>query len=190
MRTDTGGQATRAERFWRWGGPLCFSSALGIVFGRADYAMEQRGPLLFAVANIASLWLALAFLVGLTARSRSHAVLCGGVALLAALFGFYDAVHLSSALGLFRTLHESKHWLEAALLLGPLYGLLGYAWNARQAWYAAFALVAAFLIEPIVWLGGLHPAPPRLSVCLLEGATGVALAFALLCWRIVARVRA
>jgi len=174
-----------AERFWRWAGPLSFGIAVGLLFGRLDFALTQRGPLLLAVSNVASLWLALAFLLGLFAGSRKHAALCGGIVLLAALFGYYDAMHLANAAGLFVILHASKRWLFAALLSGPFYGILGYVWRTRQHWFAAVALIVPFLVEPVAWAYRLHPVAPQHSVLLLEAVSGAGIACVLIVWSFV-----
>jgi hypothetical protein len=174
---------TNMESFWRWAGPISFAAVVGLLFGRLDFALTQRGPLLLAVSNVGSFWLALAFLVGLLAHSRTHAVMCGVVALFAGMFGYYDALHLAGRANLFMTLHVARPWLVAALFCGACYGLVGYLWQTRRLKLAAVALVAPFVLEPIAWLMRQHPVPPRLSVCLLESVLGLLIGLALLALR-------
>jgi hypothetical protein len=151
-----------------------------MLFGRLGFTMTQRGPVLLAVSNVGSFWLGLGFLVGLLARSRKHAALCGAVALLAAMFGYYDALHLAGRASLTLTLHIARPWLVAALLCGAFYGVMGYLWRTRRLRLAAVALVGPFLLEPVAWLVRVHPVAPRLSICLLELILGVLIAWALL----------
>ena len=66
----------------------------------------------------------LAFGAGLLARSRTHAAVCGVVALFAAMFT-YDALHLAGRASLSLTLHVAKPWLVAALFCGACYGVMG-----------------------------------------------------------------
>ena len=171
---------TNMERVWRWAGPLSFCALIGVLFGRLDFAMTQRGPVLLAVSNVGALWLALAFFVGLLARSVSHAALCGVVVLLAAMFGFYDAFHLAGHTGLTTTLHIASPWLIAAPLCGFCYGVMGYLWCSRRSVLAAVTLVSPFLLEPVAWHLGIHPGAPVHSVSLLESTLGLLVAFTLL----------
>jgi Family of unknown function (DUF6518) len=171
---------SRGDEFWRWAGPVSFSIALGMLFGRLDFSLTQRGPLLDTVANVGSLWLGLAFLAGLLARSPKLAALGGVVALLAALFGFYDAMRLADQTGMHLTLHVARGWTAAALLCGPVYGVLGYLWRTRRSAPAVLALAAPFVMEPVAWLARIHPLAPRLSICIVESAAGVVMGWFLL----------
>jgi hypothetical protein len=172
-------EVTTKGESWKLAGPLCLSTALGMLFGRLDFTLAYGGPFLVALSNVASFWLLVAFLMGLFAISRKHAALCGAVALLAALFGFYDAWHLASASSLHLTFRVARPWVAAALLCGPFYGVMGYLWRTGRNPFAAMVVVGPFLIEPLAWYFRLHPLAPRPSVCLLESAMGVLFAWAL-----------
>lgn len=168
------------DAFWRWAGPVSFSAVIGVLFGRLDFTMTQRGPLMLAISNIGSFWVGLAFLVGLLARSRGHAAVCGVVALLAGMFAYYDAFHLAGRASVALTLHTAKPWLLAALFCGAFYGVVGYIWRTYGYKWAALALVAPFVLEPVAWLLRQHPVPPRVSVCVLESILGLLIGLALL----------
>jgi hypothetical protein len=150
------------------------------LFGRLDFSLTQRGPFLLAVSNVGTFWVMLAFGAGLLARSRTHAAACGVVASFAAMFSYYDALHLAGRASLSLTLHVAKPWLVAALFCGACYGVMGYFWRTRRLKLAALALVAPFLLEPVAWLLRRHPVPPRLSICVLELILGLLIAYVLL----------
>ena len=108
------------------------------------------------------------------------AALGGVAALLAALFGFYDAMRLAIHSGVHATLHVARVWVVAALLCGPIYGVWGYLWRTRRSGFAVVALAAPLVAEPVAWLARIHPLPPRFSICLVESIAGVVMGWVLL----------
>ena len=186
--------AMRQENVPRAGavGRLALIVALSVAFGAVMAWIKGNGPgVSDAVGNISALWLALPFAAGAAAATRRMAVgaLCGLVATLAALTGFYFAESFVLDLGqhswltdLSLTMGTTLYYAERGLVTGPVFGALGHWWRQRRSVAAAALIAAVFVLEPLAWWiygiriggGAAYPVPGYPALWLGEVAIGVA----------------
>lgn len=130
----------------RWAAPL-----LGVAVGVLTSFLQGwlPGPW-SSLANSASPWLVVAFLVGMLQRSTAAAAVLGVVTCLAEVTGYYGA---SAARDFGVSPAHVAFWLAFSLLGGPLFGACGRAARAGASVLAvatgAAAPAATFLGEGI-----------------------------------------
>jgi Family of unknown function (DUF6518) len=171
---------------------LALILALSVAFGAVMAWIKGNGAgVSDAVGNISAVWLALPFAAGSAAGSRRIAAgaLCGLVATLAALTGFYFAESFVLDLGqhswltdLSLTMGTTVYYAERGLVTGPVFGALGLWWRQRRSVAAAALIAAVFVLEPLAWWiygiliggGAAYPVPGYPALWLGEVALGVA----------------
>ena len=168
------------------------SIVAGAALGAAAWLSDQLGyPLgLLIPANAIGAWLALAFVLGGSARTLPTGALRGLIGLLAAVVAYYV---LTAAFGQgYRAIgasHAATVWGAVAIIAGPVLGGSGAVWRHSTGWPRAIgvAVLAAALVGEGVVFGGprlLHPDQlvydPGAFLFVAEVAIGVLLPFVLL----------
>ena len=143
--------------------------AAGFLFGLVtNYIPATEDPREFWVSNLASPWLAIAFLAGWIQPSWRWAAVSGALADIAAVVGFYtrllhltdnSAPELSPVTPLVEKvlfnfgswLRFTTPWFVIALIAGLAFGLLGYQWGKNRRNIAVVLLALAFIAEPWAW---------------------------------------
>jgi hypothetical protein len=163
----------------------------GAALGAAAWLSDQLAwPYsLLLPANAIGAWLAVAFILGGSARTIPTGALRGLIGLLTAVAAYYL---LFAVLGEgFRAAgaqHAATIWGVVALVAGPIMGGAGAVWRYGTGWPRALgvAVLAAALIGEAVVFGGtrvarLEPvADPGSLLYLVEFVVGLALPFLLL----------
>jgi hypothetical protein len=142
--------------------------ALSAVFGVAERILQDHSVTGWYLANVAGVWLAVAFAFGAVAPARNQAWLLGFVAEMSALGAFYGYMRFGEHHH--EPLHIIAFWTCCGLIAGPVFGLVGYAWRRLRSQAAALVLGAMFVGEAL--LLGLAGARPR-TVTALEALAGV-----------------
>src|ERR1700684_1712190 len=95
--------------------------ALSAAFGVAERILQDHSTTGWYLANVAGVWLAVAFAVGAGGASRNQAWLLGFVAEMSALGAFYGYMRFGEHH------HEALHivvfWTFCGLFAGPVFGL-------------------------------------------------------------------
>jgi uncharacterized membrane protein (UPF0136 family) len=154
---------------------LVLTVAVSAAFGVAERILQDHSAAGWYLANIASVWLTIAFAFGALASRRRQAWLLGFVAEMSALGAFYGYMHFAEHHQ--EPLHIVAFWTFCGLIAGPTFGLVGYAWRRLRSQIAGLTLGAMFVGEAT--LLDLARARPR-SVTALESVAGVLLAAMLL----------
>jgi Family of unknown function (DUF6518) len=127
--------------------------ACGLCFGLVDRWMAHGPAWSLNVSNVAALWVAAAFLVGMTAPSRPRGAALGLVLLGAALTGYYGWIAVvertASTLSLTQ---RAAPWIAASVVVGPVFGWLGSAWSAERSRLAALLVSSAFVIDGLAYV--------------------------------------
>jgi hypothetical protein len=164
----------------------------GSLLGAAAWFSDQLGyPLgLLIPANAIGVWLAVAFVLGGSARTLPTGALRGLLGLMTAVVVYYVLIAVSGegvrAIG---ASHAATVWGAVALIAGPLMGGAGAVWRHGVGWPRAIgvAVLAAALVGEGVVFGGprlvrvdqlIHD--PGAFLYLAEIAIGLALPFVLL----------
>jgi hypothetical protein len=173
-------------------GGLGTSIGGGVLLGAAAWWSDQLGypASLLIPANAIGAWLAVAFVLGASARTIPTGALRGLLGLLAAVACYYV---LFAWLGVgFRAIgasHAATVWGLVALVAGPLLGGSGAVWRHGTGWPRAIgvAVLAAALVGEGVVFGGARLArvgqlgnDPGAFVSLGEIAIGLLLPLVLL----------
>jgi hypothetical protein len=133
------------------------SIAGGAALGAAAWTTDQLAFPWTALipVNAIGAWLAVAFVLGASARTIPTGALRGVIGLLSAVGAYYV---LTGLLGTgFRAIgasHAATVWGSVALLAGPAFGLAGSAWRHGHGWPRAAgvaALSAALIAEGLVF---------------------------------------
>jgi hypothetical protein len=178
--------ATRA--LGGFGASIGGGAALGAAAWLSDQLAWPYG--LLVPANAIGAWLAVAFVLGASARTIPTGALRGLIGLLSAVAMYYL---LFAVLGQgFRAIgasHAATIWGVVALVAGPALGGAGALWRHGTGWARAIgvALLAAALIGEAVVFGGPRllrredlTADPGLLLFLAEIGIGLAIPFLLL----------
>jgi hypothetical protein len=164
----------------------------GAALGAAAWLSDQLGdPLgLLLPANAIGVWLAVAFVLGGSARTIPTGALRGLIGLLSAVAAYYLLFgFLGEGFRAIGASHAATIWGQVALVAGPLMGGAGAIWRHGTGWPRAIgvALLAAALIgEGIVFGSSRFTRPDGLAgdpgawLYLAEAVIGLALPFALL----------
>src|SRR5262245_14921721 len=164
----------------------------GALLGAAAWFADQLGwPLeLLVPANLIGVWLAVAFVLGGSARTIPTGALRGLIALIAAVVVYYLLIAvLGEGIRAIGASHAATIWGFVALVAGPVLGGAGAVWRHGTGWPRAIgvAILAAALVGEAVVFGGprfLHPDQlvydPGAFLFLAEGLIGLALPFVLL----------
>jgi hypothetical protein len=164
----------------------------GAALGAAAWFADQLGwPLeLLVPANLIGAWLAVAFVLGGSARTIPTGALRGLIGLLSAVAVYYLLISvLGEGIRAIGASHAATIWGFVALVAGPLLGGAGAVWRHGTGWPRAIgvAVLAAALLGEAVVFGG-----PRLLrfdqlvddpgafLFLAEGLIALALPFVLL----------
>jgi hypothetical protein len=130
----------------------------GAALGAAAWLTDRLGsPWAGLVpANLIGAWLAVAFVLGTTARTPATAALRGLIGLLSAVLAYYVLVALFD--GGIRALgasHAASVWGTVALMAGPCLGLAGGVWRlcAGRARGLAVAVLSAGLVAEALVFG-------------------------------------
>jgi hypothetical protein len=136
--------------------------AIAAIAGLAAGAVTQVAQGLLpdgwgVVANSITPWLAVAFLTGSVAPTRSSALIGGAVALLGALVAYYGLVDIRYGYGVSLS-GALRVWILGAVVGGPVFGLAGSWWRGSRAWPRAIgpALLGASAIAEGVYLSGIE----------------------------------
>jgi len=134
---------------------------VGLVFGAGDQylgsltAANALGWWSISVSGLSAPWLILPFLVGRMQGRPRRAAVAGLVVTLAALAGFF-AMTLSPMEGVHFQVSELRGLLGSnrlnevgGLVMGPLFGWLGYRWRTRRSWIAAALVAGTLCLEPL-----------------------------------------
>jgi hypothetical protein len=131
--------------------------AAGLIAGGVTQLLQGILPAgIGSFANSATPWLAVAFGVGSTASRWWLAAIAGAVTLIAALVGYYGLVQLRFGYG-----PELRGavllWLIAAVVGGPVFGVVGRWWRGDGRWLRATgpALLGASAIAEGIYLAGI-----------------------------------
>jgi hypothetical protein len=120
----------------------------GIVFGVLDRILAHGPTWALDVSNVASFWLAAAFVAGLATRSRWMGAVLGLSCLMGALAGYYGYMFTVEHVQSLRYLQwRASPWVFAAMVVGPIFGVLGVDWRVRRAPVSVLALAAAFCLD-------------------------------------------
>jgi hypothetical protein len=155
--------------------------ALSAAFGVAERILQDHSTTGWYLANVAGVWLAIAFAFGAVAPSRNVAWLVGLVAEMSALGAFYGYMRFGEHHH--EPLHIIAFWTFCGLFAGPVFGLVGYTWRRMRSQAAALVLGAMFVGEAL--LLALASSRPR-TITGLELIGGVLLTAMLLAaarWR-------
>jgi hypothetical protein len=129
----------------------------GAALGAAAWTTDQLAFPWTALLpfNAIATWLAVAFVLGASARTIPTGALRGVIGLLSAVAAYYV---LNGVLGTgFRAIgasHAATVWGSVALLAGPAFGLAGSTWRHAHGWPRAVgvaALSAALIAEGLVF---------------------------------------
>lgn len=170
---------------------LAASTVSGGLFGLGLSLIPRPETVdVFWVSNLASPWLALAFLAGAWQHGRVWAAAAGILADVAATAAFYyrfllidPALVAGSPTPLMdRVQHNLSGWISFtlpwfgfAVAAGALYGLLGLWWHRRRLLTAGVLLGLPFLLEPWVWPLYVGHTQGPLVYWVVESAVGAAL---------------
>jgi hypothetical protein len=125
----------------------------GFVFGVLDRVLAHGPPWALDLSNVGALWLVVAFLVGITAPTRSMGAVLGWLCLLAALAGYYGYLGVIEHTGPTTYIeHRAAPWVVASCVVGPLFGALGADWRHRRSWTAGMGLAGAVVADGIMFL--------------------------------------
>jgi hypothetical protein len=164
----------------------------GALLGAASWVSDELDyPLgLLLPVNLIGAWLAVAFVLGTTARTVPTGALRGLIGLLAAVAAYYLLI---AAFGEgFRAIgasHAAVVWGVVALVAGPVLGAAGGVWRHGAGWPRAIAvalLAAALIGEGVVfgagrWLAQVNlPSDPGALILVAEVVIGLALPWLLL----------
>jgi len=141
----------------------------GAVLGAADqYAGSLYLPIATAVSLMSAPWLLLPFCFGCTQiRGRAGGAV-GLTVTLAALAGYWtmtvspvEGVPLSQfSRGFVTVAHGDARLLLAAVITGPVCGLLGQRWRTRRWPVSAVVAAGGLLLEPVTRVMNLENGPP------------------------------
>ncbi|MGO8957719.1 MAG: DUF6518 family protein [Streptosporangiaceae bacterium] len=156
MRYDADRSRPGAPRF-PWPVAYLVVIAVGAMLGAGDqYLGSLVWPLASAVSLMSAPWLLLPFCIGCTQVTTWRAALMGFAGLVAALAGYtvmimspVEGVHNPGAQLILAVLSSQSRWLPAAVLAGPLYGVLGQRWRVHRSWVSALLAVSPLLFEPV-----------------------------------------
>ena len=164
----------------------------GVALGGAAWVSDQLPyPIgLLLPANAIGVWLAVAFVLGASARTVPTGALRGVVGLLSAVVTYYLLI---AVFGVgFRAIgasHAATIWGAVALVTGPILGLAGATWRHASGWPRAIGvavLAAALIAEGVMFGAGrlVHleqlPVDPGALLFGAEIVIGVALPWLLL----------
>ena len=154
---------------------LASAAVLSGAFGIVDDVVQGHSHAGWYLANVAGLWLAVAFFFGAMATSREQAWMAGLFAEMSALAGYYCWMYYVERQ--WQPLDHPVFWSCCGLVAGPIFGSIGYLWRRRRSALAGATLGIAFVLEAIV-LGLARERPA--GVVVIETIAGVALALLLL----------
>jgi len=145
-------------------------------FGAIDqYLGALRSPFLTEISGMSAPWLMVPFLAGASQAVWRRAVLVGlaatwlsVLAYVAMIVSPMEGTHLgprpAGLVGSWNqlsphlflvTLASQWLWFAGGMIIGPLYGWLGYRWRALQSGPAALLAALPALLEPVArWLAG------------------------------------
>jgi hypothetical protein len=155
-----------------------FALLLAALFGAGDQYLGSFSmhPWMADVSLLSAPWLLLPFLAGCTQRDARRAALLGLGCTLAALVGYglmtlspFENAELTTTTARGFVVSSSRIFL-GGLVTGPLFGWLGYRWQAKRDWLGALATAAALCLEPLA-----HAIRSE-TVLLAEVAVGLVLA--------------
>jgi hypothetical protein len=151
---------------------------VGLAFGAADQylgSMSWLGPWAATTAQVSAPWLILPFLTGMTQERSRRAVVLGLLVTLSALLGYFAMTSspmevpmwnfhrfLTGLVAVTTYGGYNAAFILAALVTGPVFGLLGQRWRVRRWWVSAAFVAGALCLEPLArWGSGqlFGPAP-------------------------------
>src|SRR5262249_36836404 len=139
-----------------FGTSILAGGALGLIAWVSDQLPYPYGLLL--PANTIGVWLAVAFVLGASARTIPTGALRGVIGLLSAVVAYYALIAAFG--GGFRGIgasHAATIWGAVALVTGPVLGLAGAVWRHGVGWPRAIAvatLAAALIGEGFMFGAG------------------------------------
>jgi hypothetical protein len=169
---------------WTSGKLALVAVSAGLALGVASFLVVQLLPHpVNLLGTLGAPWLAVAFVVGASARSRSSSAIAGAAGMAAAVAAYYVArrvAHPDAAGGLLIR-GEVLRYLAIGLLAGAAFGVAGHAWRRGgfiRRGIAAGLLAGALAAEVIVlsvraWRG------PELALAVIQGTAAVAVALRL-----------
>jgi hypothetical protein len=164
----------------------------GAALGVAAWSSDQLGyPLgLLIPANTIGVWLAVAFVLGGSARTLPTGALRGLIGLVSAVVAYYLLIAiLGEGVRAIGASHAATVWGAVALIAGPVMGGAGAVWRHGTGWPRAIgvAVLAAALVGEGVVFGGSRlvrvdqlAIDPGALLYLAETVIGLALPFVLL----------
>jgi len=164
----------------------------GALLGAAAWLSDELGfPLgLIVPANLIGVWLAVAFILGGSARTIPTGALRGLIGLISAVVAYYLLIAvLGEGIRVIGATHAATIWGVVALVAGPVLGGGGAVWRHGIGWPRALgvAILAAALLGEAVVFGGPRlvridqlGTDPGAVLYAAEGLIGLALPFALL----------
>jgi hypothetical protein len=176
---------------------LVVAALAGATFGAGDQYLGSVAswPWSWQVAGLSAPWLVLPFLLGMAQRTPRRAMLVGATTAVTAVAAYcamilspMEGTHLTSPLTqIVDTTRSQWPWFLGALVVAPLYGLLGHRWRTRRTAWCVGVLVATVCLEPVarVLVGQLQP---DRTVWLAEVACGLAAATAVVAASVRARL--
>lgn len=142
-----------------------FALVGGFAFGAADQYLGSRSALgawAAVVSLVSAPWLLIGFLGGLTQSVARKAMIVGLLVTVPALFGYFtmtcspmEGVAVARFPQCFSTIARTGYnplWILGAVLLAPLYGLLGHRWRAARSWTSAVVVAGTLCLEPLAHL--------------------------------------
>jgi Family of unknown function (DUF6518) len=131
--------------------------AASAAFGAGDqYLGSMLWPMAAAVSGMSAPWLLLPFCIGCSQLTMRRAALMGLAGTEAAVAAYtamimspVEGVHHLGARLILAVSWSQARWFVAALLAGPLYGMLGQRWRLRRSRLSALLAVSPLLFEPV-----------------------------------------
>jgi hypothetical protein len=173
-KAQAGESARRAPARSQSRAAVVFALTAAIAFGAIDqYVGALRSSFLTEVSGMSAPWLLVPFLAGAAQAGRRRAALVGLIATWLSVLAYVvmivspmEGTHLgprpAGLIGTWNqlsprlvlaTLASQWLWFAGGLIIGPVYGWLGYRWRARRSRVAALLAVLPPLLEPAArWL--------------------------------------
>lgn len=139
--------------------------AAGFVFGAADQYLGSRSALgawAAVVSLVSAPWLLIGFVGGLTQSVARKAMIVAVLVTVPALLGYFTmtcspmegvaAARFPQCLSTVARTGYNPLWILGAVLLAPLYGLLGHRWRVARSWTSAAVVAGTLCLEPLAHL--------------------------------------
>lgn len=122
---------------------------------------------LFWLGNLGAPYLLIPFIVGAWRFRAPVASAAGALAAGAVVAGFYNLPAARNVGIWFRTFllgdPGGRPWLTIAIMVGLIFGHLGFRWHHKRARFAGALVAMAFIAEPLVHVTQVHASRMRVA---------------------------